>query len=286
MVMVNERDLFYIGCELSPKSHFTFIHNQNFKMKIIRTIAMVVLVALTGCASFPGKVLPKVAGFPTTTDKPSVRLSLTFRQYMNEQPINFAVKSAEARLQSKLITRLTGSGLYSSVSVTNQNPDITITVQMDDKGSGSMGMAFLTGLTLYIVPSSATDLYKVSAKVCNHRTGVEGVVELEDFVTQWQQILLLPLLPFTMSPVVANGVQNNLMDTLAIRVHEVAASPAPKSAILEIATPASTTPGTVQKNPPSEDVVKRLKILKEAHDAGLISDEEFTAKKSDLIKGF
>jgi hypothetical protein len=231
-------------------------------------------------------VLPKVTGFPTTTDKPSVRLSLTFRQYMNEQPLNFAVKSAEARLQAKLIARLTGSGLYSTVSVTNQDPDITITVQMDDKGSGSMGMAFLTGLTLYIVPSSATDLYKVSAKVRNHRTGVEGVVELEDFVTQWQQILLLPLLPFTMAPVVANGVQNNLMDTLAIRVHEVAASPAPTSATLEIATPASNPLAAVQKNPPSEDVVKRLKTLKEAHDAGLISDEEFTTKKSELIKGF
>ena len=284
--MVNEWDLFYIKCKQSLNSHFTFIQNQNFKMKIIRIIAAVVLVALTGCASFSGNVLPKVAGFPATADKPSVRVSLVFRQYMNDQPINLAVKSVEARLQAKLISRLTGSGLYSSVSVTNQNPDVTITVQMDDKGSGSLGMAFLTGLTLYIVPSSATDLYKVSAKVQNHRTGVENTVEMEDFVTQWQQILLLPLLPFTMSPVVANGVQNNLMDTLAIRVHEVAVASAPTSMIPETASSTSNPRSAALQNPPSEDVLKRLKILKDAHEAGLISDEEFSTKKSELIKGF
>ena len=257
-------------------------------MNIARTLISIALLALTGCASFPGNVLPKVTTFPKSTDKPSAYVSLSFRQYLNGQPLNLAVKSGESRLQAKLVERFGRSGLYSLVAATNQNPDITITVLVKDEGSGSIGMAFLTGLTLYIVPSSATDLYKVSAIVKNNRTGIESTVELEDFVTQWQEIILLPLLPFTMAPVVANGVQNNIMDTLAIRVHEAATKAAPTSTSPGIVNLSTNTnvPIATHQEPKSEDVLKRLKTLKEAYDSGLISEEEYKTKKSELMNGF
>lgn len=117
-------------------------------------VALGATLILSGCASFPGRVLPQVSGFPSVSEKPSASVSLTFRQYMNGQPINFGVKAGESRLQDKILDRFKRSGLFSSVAVVDSNADISVLVELKDEGSGSMGMAFLTGLTLYIVPST------------------------------------------------------------------------------------------------------------------------------------
>ena len=190
-------------------------------MKYLKLLLVLAFASIAGCATFPGNVLPEVTSFPVATNKPSVNVTLSFRQYVNGQPVNIAVKTGELNLQKKVIERFEKSGLYSSVSVVNQNSDFTVTTSVLDEGSGSMGMAVVTGLTLYLVPSSATDTFKVTAVVKNNKTGVEKTIELEDFTTMCQQLFLLPLLPFKMMPAVVSDVQNNIMDTLAIRVYEI-----------------------------------------------------------------
>ena len=225
---------------------------------------------LTGCATFPGEVLPIVEEFPVTTEKPSINLSVTFRQYMNGQPLNIAVKTVEKDLMERALKRFNKSGMYSTVSSDDPNADISVKFDVVDEGSGSMGMAFLTGLTLYIVPSSATDLFKVSAKIRNNKTGGEGVIEIEDFVTMWQQIFLLPVLPFKLLPVVVGDVQDNMIDTLAIKIHKLALSG-------DLVIPSIGS----EKG----DTLNRMTILKDAFDRKLISGDEYKAKKQELLKG-
>jgi Short C-terminal domain len=252
-------------------------------MKTLRAMVIIAVFFLFGCASFSGNVLPKVSSFPTVSEKPSVSVGLSFRQYINNQPVNLFVKTAEEGLQKKVVERFEKSGLYSSVAPSNPNSDITVKIDVKDDGSGSMIMAVITGLSLYIIPSSATDTYKVSANVLNNRKGTENKVELEDFVIQWQQILLLPLMPFCLTPVVANGVQNNLFDTLAIRVHEAAM----KTASASVGLPVSEVPTktSINEKSKSEDLLKRLKTLKDAYDAGLISQDDYEQKKTEIMKG-
>lgn len=241
-------------------------------MKFIRAMAMIVVFFLSGCAAFSGNVLPKVSSFPVVSEKPSASVNLSFRQYVNDQPINILVKTTETNLQKKIVERFEKSGMYSSVAQSNPNSDITVDVEMKDDGRGSMGMAVLTGLSLYIIPSSSTDTWKVSTKVKNNRNGSEDTIELEDFVTQWQQILLLPLLPFCLTPVVSDGVINNIMDTLAIRVHEVASG--------KISAKQDTS-----ENVKNNDTLKRLKNLKEAFESGLISKADYESKKAEIMMG-
>lgn len=81
-----------------------------------------------------------------------------------------------------------------------------------------MGMAFLTGLTLYIIPSSATDTYKLSAVLTDVQNSHSENIELEDSITQWQEILLLPLLPFKSTIAEAGKCQNKLFDNLALEI--------------------------------------------------------------------
>ena len=189
-------------------------------MKYLKLLVLA-FASIAGCATFPGKVLPEVTSFPVATNKPSVNVTLSFRQNTNGQPNNIGEKTGELKLQKKVIERFEKSGLYSSVSAVDQNSDFTVTTSVIDEGSGSIGLAFLSGFTFCLIPSSATDTYKVTAVVKKNKTDVEKTIELEDSTTTWFQIFLLPLLPFKFPPAIISDVHNNIMDTLAIRVYEI-----------------------------------------------------------------
>lgn len=136
---------------------------------------------------------------------------------MNGAPVQFMTETAEQALEKKCVKRFAKSGLYDQVGTDLDDADLQVTIKLKDDGQRSMGMAVLTGLSLYIIPSFATDTYKLKADIVNRSTGTKRTVELEDFVTQYQQILLLPLMPFKMTPIVAGKVQNTLFDHLAVR---------------------------------------------------------------------
>ena len=249
-------------------------------MNLSTGMTALALMVLTGCASFPGRVLPEVTHFPAVSEKPTVNVSLSFRQYMNGQPLNIGVKIVEDAMQKMIIERFEESGLYSVVSVNNPNPDVSVVVDMKDEGTGSYGMAILTGLTLYIIPSSATDSFVVKAKVKNNKTGVEKTVEVEDFVTLWQEILLLPFLPFNFPPSVNQDVLKNIMDTVAIKVHSAAITVDEKARVSSVALPAIANSASEIVN--KADVPKKLKVLKDAYDSGLITQTEYEEKKAQL----
>ena len=190
-------------------------------MKYLKLLLVLAFASIAGCATFPGNVLPEVTSFPVATNKPSVNVTLSFRQNTNGQPNNNGEKAGELKLQKMVIERFEKSGLYSSVSAVNQNSDFTVTTSVIDEGNGPIGLAFLSGFTFCLIPSYATDIFKATAVVKNNKTGVKKTIELEDSTTMWIQIFLLPLLPFKFPPAVISDVQNNIMDTLAIRVYEI-----------------------------------------------------------------
>jgi hypothetical protein len=57
---------------------------------------------------------------------------------------------------------------------------------------GSLFGAFLTGLTLYLIPSSATVTTDVRAKLIRLSDGAEFSAETRNSYTLWQQIVFLP----------------------------------------------------------------------------------------------
>jgi len=239
-------------------------------LKYFKLVLLILAINLTGCATFSGDMLPQVEEFPITNEKPSINISLSFQQYLNGATVNQFTNQTEIDLMERTIKRFNKSGMYSSVSNTNSEADISVNFDVTDEGTASIGMAFLTGLTLYVIPSSATDLFKVTAKVTNNKTLGEGVIQVEDSITMWQQLFLLPLLPFNLLPVVSGDVQDNIIDTLAIKVHELALS---KNLII---------PSTPIKNIDT-DTIDRMTMLKNAFDKGLISIEEYNNKKQELL---
>jgi hypothetical protein len=184
--------------------------------------ALILIITLVGCATFPGKQIAKLEKFPIASQKPSIAISLAYKMCLNGQPSTVMAVAAEAQMQKKVLERFTKSGLYSSVTPGSGNADINLTIELTDTGEANLGMAFLTGFTLYLLPSSAKDTFKLSAitKLSKGRAGKNFV--LQDSITMHQQILLLPVMPFKMLPVVGAGVINNMFDTLALQVYQSA----------------------------------------------------------------
>ena len=196
----------------------------NFPARPWRAMGLLLLSILwvgasLGCAAFAGKQLPKVKTFPAISGtKPTVQVQLRFKQYMNGKPISFGAKMAEKGMQNKIVQVFKKSGVFTNAAADLRNPDLDVKVDLTDEGEANMGMAFLTGLTLFIIPSKAVDTYKLCATVMDASGKQVGSYQLQDSVTQWQQILLLPLLPFKMTPIVASGVQTNLFRNLIAKM--------------------------------------------------------------------
>lgn len=184
-------------------------------------LSLILCTSITGCASFKGEMLSPVQQFPKPQgEKTSIAVNLKFQQMLNDKPISVMTESGRKALEKKCVKRFLRSGLFSAVGTDLQDANLIADISVIDDGQANMGMAFLTGLTLYIVPSSATDTYKLTANITDQKTGKIETIQLEDSVTQWQEILLLPLMPFKFTPVVAGGVQNTLFDNLALKIAE------------------------------------------------------------------
>lgn len=199
------------------------------RMTVSRTVCMrrawecvfLGLMLLTaGCASFQGNELSSVTNFPAVQTKKTIDVNLAFSASLNGAPITTGNEMARQRLAKKCVERLKQSGLFSDVSENLANPDLKVDVNVEDVGEGSMAMAALTGLTLYVVPSKARDTYRLSAKVTDMKSGKKAEIKLEDSITQWQQIFLLPLLPFKSTIAEANTCQNKLFDNLALEIQK------------------------------------------------------------------
>lgn len=177
------------------------------------------LSVMAGCASFQGHNLQPVKSFPTPSVKKTVDVDLAFGQRFNGQKRS-PYKSAEKALQKKCVKRMTKSQLFGEVSMEQQNPDIKIRIALMDYGEGSMVGAVLTGLSFYIIPSSATDTFYLKAIVIDTQTGQQHTIELNESVTLWQEILLLPLMPFKHPMYEVNKSYNMLFDNLCLEIYK------------------------------------------------------------------
>jgi len=256
-------------------------------MKYIKLLIYCLVITLSGCVTFPNNLLPKVDAFPVVSEKPSISLSVNFSQYYNWRPINNSIGQIEDELVRKAVERFNKSGLYSVVTSTGTESDVIasddidtdINVEFDvvnDERGGTAFSEFMSALVLYALPDKKIDIFRVSAKIKNNKSGAEKIIKIKDSMTTWRQLFLLPLFPFKMPMVVSNDVQNNMIDTLAIKIHEEAISQE------------MSIPPVVEINEKDvvvkKDILNRLEVLKKAFELGLISGTNYEQKKADLIK--
>jgi hypothetical protein len=172
-------------------------------------VSLLLVLALSSCAGFKGKRLDPVDSLPEPQNRPSVQARLELEQFVNDGPTTLFPESAEHFRRMALVRTFRKTEVFSAVGTDLNNPDITVDVRMQTRAHINYFSTFLTGLTLYLVPSQVTDEFDVRARVTN-QNGQQWTITLEDHVTLWQHISLLPLMPFKTVPEAMIEVHENM----------------------------------------------------------------------------
>ncbi len=182
-------------------------------------LCFAVLLVVSGCASFGGHS-PEISSFPETNIKPTLLIKVKFRQFINDEPNYMFSENGRAMLTDKIIERFNMSNMFGNVGDDIKNPEYTLEVNIENRGDASMIMAFLTGISLYVIPSCATDDYKLEAKLINNKTEKVNKITMKDSITTCQQLLLLFVMPFKCPISEIKTMQDNFVDNLALNVNE------------------------------------------------------------------
>lgn len=171
---------------------------------VFRSLVVVSMAAaFVGCASFPDKELPKVDKLPDKSafrNKPSVYVDVKFFTDMSGEARNKPVENAmvighykpvvdKVTKESKLFSR------YSLEPMNARDMDYVVKLEMTNWGSPGKAMAagLVTGLSLFVIPTAATDNYSLVAKVQDKSGRELRRYEVNTSVTTWIGIWLLPM---------------------------------------------------------------------------------------------
>lgn len=190
---------------------------------ICRAVWIGLLAFITmACASFPENRLPKVDGISTqaqVSNKPSAYLALRFMVDFSggEQPGVETIGPLPTLRQvvEKVATESALFRSYTFESFQAKNMDHVLQIEMMNYGSAgkAAGAGLITGLTLFLIPTAATDNYKLTAKLFDRNGQLLKTYSYDDGVTTWFGIWLLPMAGNTPQSVVL-GVWENMIRTL------------------------------------------------------------------------
>lgn len=183
-------------------------------------MAIIALLLLTGCASFPRNQLPPVGSFqplPEGTKKPTVAYSFSSGvDLFGKQEHR---ENVRAQLEREFVDVLNESGYFASLSQGNQG-EISIQARLVNSGTPAVIIpAIITGLSLYTIPSWATDNYDVTAKV-TAQDGKEHTYQLTDSMTTVQWLPMIVVAPFKKMVNVSKDVRRNIWKNLILKMQE------------------------------------------------------------------
>lgn len=186
--------------------------------KMKKILIMFLFLFLSGCAGFRDGGVSAIDNFPSQQKHTNLTLNISHATILNGN--RMTNESVRVKLAEKFMERFKKSGVFSNIDTDPHNSDYTLDVQWENYGEVNQFLTFLTGLTFYIIPSSTKDTNIVTAKLINNKTKKEQTVMLQDGITMWQEILLLPLVFFKNPFVEVNDMQNDLIDNLIIWTHK------------------------------------------------------------------
>jgi hypothetical protein len=170
--------------------------------KIIATTLSVSL--LSGCVTVNEEMLRKVSITPPQHKGGLVEFKTgELIQTLNGEGQNRGVLSGTTVLGSVgsgIMSRWKSKDLiadYGNSGELKAEPDYTLTLSGVKNEDSSIAAAVLSGLCFMLIPISATLTYDLNFDFMNNHTHKHYTVNVKNAVTTWNQILLLPALPFS-----------------------------------------------------------------------------------------
>lgn len=189
---------------------------------LFRRLSVLVVAAavaiLSGCAAFEGNKLPRTEPLSPVASVPyRPTASLVFKARSNFAGNSDAPEAARALMEQELTGTLTESGYFQLVGPGTEG-DVRIAVTMVEDGNpAALVGAFITGLSLYVIPSWVTAKYTANVTVSG--PGVqEKSYQLQDQVTMVQWLPMIFVAPAKGIIKVPTDVRKNMWRNLVIQM--------------------------------------------------------------------
>lgn len=183
----------------------------------LRLVGCALVLALAGCASFPGNEVPdtSIPSMAHYEQQPSVYVDFTF--YRGEVGDAQAVEMPQARdmLKPQLESALRDSGLFSRYTLDpfqKQEGDYTLKLAVYNGGSEGAAMAsgLISGFSLMIIPATAKDEYTMTLQLLDGADKPVSVVQNHDYVRTWMGLVFIPMMAYTPADAINDSFRRQL----------------------------------------------------------------------------
>lgn len=165
--------------------------------KLFLLVLLIASASLQGCMTYSHNSLQKVDQWPLASpeqEKPSVYLKVHGEYHVNDNP---RVSTADvAKLEQVIAKTLSESGRFSRVTTEQEESDLYMTVTLRNHETGSMGLAMLTGATLFLIPGAFDNTLTMDMVVRDEDGNKRGVAQRQESLTTWMHLLLIFAVPF------------------------------------------------------------------------------------------
>jgi len=157
-------------------------------------LAVGLVVVLSGCASFREGKLPDITQWPPAGGAKGKSITVVFTGQAISTDVNKA--NPHGWYENAIAQAYRDSKLFSEVKTGAAGGDLLAEVKLIHRGEANLLMAVLTGLTLYLIPSSGTDEFTFRTAIKDKQGTVIGMVEKTEAINFWQQMFLIFVYPF------------------------------------------------------------------------------------------
>ncbi|RKS24951.1 MULTISPECIES: hypothetical protein [Pseudomonas] len=170
-------------------------------MQMGKILGLALVLGLSGCASFTkDEVAPvNLPSMSSYSNKPNVYVDFDFYQGAPKSASAVEMPQARDMLKPELQKVLSDSGLFGRVTLDEfqKQPgdyNLRLKVYNHPPGGGQLVMAFISGLTMTVIPSMATDQYTMSLEALDQQGLAISNASNHDSINTWIGIWFVPLM--------------------------------------------------------------------------------------------
>lgn len=189
----------------------------------LKILVVAVSITVSGCAVYEGGKVPKTTlAVYDNSNAPKPTLSYSSLAMGGLTETLKLSETNQAIIEGELLSVLENSAYFARISrqdsiITDKASDISLEVTLTNTGSpAALIPAVITGISLYTIPSWATDEYHLVAKV-KRTDGLEKEYIMDDSTTlvQWlPMIFVFPVKGFSVVPEVRKNMYNKMLSDM------------------------------------------------------------------------
>jgi len=153
--------------------------------------------ANSGCIMYREGQLPPIIQWPPDVKqtKPTISLTVTGQSILNDSAKEVPQGFLE-RWRNDTVRAYQDSGLFSEVRQTTDDSDFRAEVRILDKGEYNPVMSFITGFTMFLIPSTANTTMTVTTVLKDRSGATLGLFQKSEGITMWMELFLAFAMPF------------------------------------------------------------------------------------------